>query len=387
MNYSRNLVFIAACCGIFLFGISLITLGSILPQLATEYNLTDINKGTLASLLPIGILIGSLVFGPVVDKYAYKYLLAVSILLILIGMLIIARASSFYQLGISFLLIGAGGGAINGATSSLVSDFSEDCGENKGANLSMMGVFFGLGALGMPLLISLLSTFFSYKSTITAVGLFMILPLIFILVINYPVPKQEQNMTLGNIAKLLKERVLILFSFILFFQSGWESLLNNWTTTYLIEDKAISEDYVLHFLTLFIAVFTIGRFIVGRLLKKYSAKKVLIFSTLIALTGSLTASISYNEILLAASLVLTGIGLAAAFPVVLGIIGDRYANWSGTAFGITLTIALLGNIIINYITGIVTEKYSFHSYSWILVCTGLCTTIMIIIGLLKKIND
>lgn len=387
MKYNRNLVFIAACCGIFLFGISLITLGTILPKLAIEYNLTEINKGTLASILPIGILIGSLVFGPVVDKYAYKYLLAVSILLILIGMLIIAKAASFYQLGISFFLIGAGGGAINGATSSLVSDFSEEYGENKGANLSMMGAFFGLGALGTPLLLSLLSAFFSYKSIIAGIGLFMIFPLIFIMLTNYPVPKQAHNMSMGNIIKLLKEGALILFAFIMFFQSGWESLLNNWMTTYLIEDKAIDGDKALHFLTLFIAVFTIGRFLVGLLLKKFSAKKILIGSTLLALTGSLTATISYNEIMLAASLALTGLGLAATFPVVFGMIGDRYANWSGTAFGIALTIALLGNILINYITGILTEKYSFHTFSWILVCTGFCTTTLIIIGLSKRIND
>ena len=47
-------------------------------------------------------------------------------------------------------LFGLGGGAVNGATNALVSDISE---KDKGANLSLLGVFFGLGALGMPFIL------------------------------------------------------------------------------------------------------------------------------------------------------------------------------------------------------------------------------------------
>ena len=53
--------------------------------------------------------------------------------------------------------IGFGGGIINGGTNALVADISA---ENKGANLSLLGVFFGIGALGMPLLLGVLSKHF-----------------------------------------------------------------------------------------------------------------------------------------------------------------------------------------------------------------------------------
>jgi hypothetical protein len=50
-------------------------------------------------------------------------------------------------------LIGFGGGAVNGATNALVADISD---KYKGANLSLLGVFFGIGALGMPLVLGIL---------------------------------------------------------------------------------------------------------------------------------------------------------------------------------------------------------------------------------------
>ena len=128
---------------------------------------------------------------------------------------------------------------INGAI------FSEDYGESKGSNLSMMGVFFGVGALGMPLLISLLSSWFNYRLIIMGVGFFMLLPLLYILLIDYPKPKQAHEMSLKGIGKLLKTVSLIVLSMILFFQSGWESLLFNWTTTFLIEVKKTAGNHAL----------------------------------------------------------------------------------------------------------------------------------------------
>ena len=61
--FNKKLVFWAACFGILLFGIGLITLGSIAPDLKTKFSLDDVSAGTLFSILPIGILTGSLFFG------------------------------------------------------------------------------------------------------------------------------------------------------------------------------------------------------------------------------------------------------------------------------------------------------------------------------------
>ena len=67
---SKNiLVFIAACAGMFLFGITLITLGSVATDLRSKFQLSGTDAGTLFSILPFGILTGSLVFGPVCDRY------------------------------------------------------------------------------------------------------------------------------------------------------------------------------------------------------------------------------------------------------------------------------------------------------------------------------
>ena len=73
--YNRKLNFLASCFGILLFGMGIITLGSIQPDLQERFSSDDFSAGTLFSILPIGILTGSLIFGPVCDRYGYKLIL------------------------------------------------------------------------------------------------------------------------------------------------------------------------------------------------------------------------------------------------------------------------------------------------------------------------
>ena len=71
----KNLVFAAACLGMLLFGIVFLSLGSVNNMLAERFRLDDRAIGTLTALLPFGILIGSLVFGPIVDRFGYRWML------------------------------------------------------------------------------------------------------------------------------------------------------------------------------------------------------------------------------------------------------------------------------------------------------------------------
>jgi MFS family permease len=76
--YRRKLIFWSACAGMLLFGTSIIALGSIAPDLTGKLNLDEISSGTLFSIMPIGILAGSMLFGPIADRFGYKFLLAFS---------------------------------------------------------------------------------------------------------------------------------------------------------------------------------------------------------------------------------------------------------------------------------------------------------------------
>ena len=123
-SYHKNLVFTAACIGMCFFGVSMITLGAVLPSLIAKLNLSGLQTTSLVTFLPLGMLAGSLIFGPIVDRFGHKALLVPSCIIVLLGMEGLAFFESVPLLQASIVGIGLGGGILNGETNALVSDIS-----------------------------------------------------------------------------------------------------------------------------------------------------------------------------------------------------------------------------------------------------------------------
>lgn len=64
-------------------------------------------------------------------------------------------------------------------------------------------------------------------------------------------------------------------------------------------------------------------------------------------------------------------GLASTFPVILSIIGSRYASLSGTAFSVALVIALIGQTLLNSLTGIISQGYGIVVYPYMMIVSLL----------------
>lgn len=356
--YNKKIIFAGACLGMLFFGIGLITLGSVVPGLKMKYALDDIAAGALFSILPFGILIGSLVFGPFCDSYGYKLLLFLSCIFLFAGFQGIAYAPSATVLKCCILVFGIGAGAINGATNALVSDISEN--QRKGASLSLLGVFFGLGALGMPFVLGILQRRYSYETIVSVVGFVILVVSIFYLFIRFPAPKQATGVSIVKNFYIIKDPLLLLIAFFLFCQSSFEAIINNWTTTFLRYRIGIEVDKSLFALSLFVAGMTVMRLLLGSVLKNVPVAKLWAGCFAMILAGLLLLSFATSFFVSAAALVLAGMGLAAGFPIMLGFVGRRYENLSGTAFSLVLVIALAGNMIINYVMGAVAQAYGIR---------------------------
>ena len=355
--FNKNLVFWAACAGLLLFGIGLITLGSVAPDLRSKFNLDEISSGTLFSIMPLGILAGSLVFGPICDKYGYKLLLVVSSLLMCVGFEGIAYTRDLTLLKLSVFFFGLGGGAINGATNAVVSDISATY---KGAQLSMLGVSFGIGALGMPMVVGLLRNQMSSDNILGLVGLFAVAVAVFFATTKFPEPKQRQGFPIRQSFALVKDNLLLLIAFFLFCQSSFEAIINNWTALFLVDRLAVQPEDALYGLSLFVAGLTVMRLLTGSVFRKTNVFTIMFVSFILILAGLLLLKTSVSLSMAMVALILLGAGLAGGFPIMLGIVGDRYSKLSGTAFSFVLVIALIGNMLINYTMGIIAQHYGIQ---------------------------
>lgn len=380
--FNKKIVFLSACFGMLLFGVTLITLGSVAPMLIIRFNLDQLASGTLFSILPFGVLTGSLLFGPFCDKYGYKQLLAFSALLIGIGFEGIAFSSSFLLLKVCIFLFGLGGGAINGATNAVVAEISV---KDKGANLSLIGVFFGLGALGMPFILGFLENTVPTRVIVACVGILAFIAVVVFSCISFPLPKHVNGFPIRRGLALLKDRVLMVIALFLFCQCSFEAIVNNWTTAYLIKQVGVSQSKALYALSLFVVGMTLMRLLMGSVLRSWSVKGILAISFVLLLSGITLLNTSiYLEAI--AGLVLMGAGLAAGFPVMLSIVATRYSDLSATAFSLVLVMALFGNMVINYLMGMLANTYGIRYLVYMAFAELIVMTILglLVLGVQKN---
>ena len=380
-SFNKNRVFTAACIGMCFFGIAMITLGAVLPALTEKLSLDNLQATALVAFLPLGMLVGSLVFGPIVDRYGHKALLIPSCIVVWAGLLGLSCFSSIPLLQLSIVCIGLGGGILNGETNALVADIYDE--NEKGSRLSFLGVFYGLGALGIPSLLSFLSEYYSFETILQGIGLLMLVGILFCLPIRFPAPKQAQGFPIKEGVKLLKEKGLLLLSFILFFQSGIESVCNNWSALYFNQSTSIPENQALLTLTCMLIGMTVARMLLVVLFKKIKQELVLTYSLLLTIVGYALLTFSPDVIRACTGMTLIGAGLASTFPVIFSILGSRYPTLSGTAFSVALVVALIGQNVMNSTMGIASQQLGSVIYPYFMM-GSLCLMLLLFKITLKK---
>lgn len=379
----NQLIFAAACAGLFLFGVGVITFGSIAPDLKTKFALDEVSIGGLFSLFPIGILVGSLSFGPITDRFGYRLLLATCSAMLALGFVGIGLASAIWMLQLSIVLIGLGGGAINGATSALVADISA---ENKGARLALFGSFFGLGALAMPFVLGVLRDIVSFETIVLVIGGLTFLLTFLYLGLTFPPAKQIEGVSMAQVGKMLQHPGLLLIGAFLFWQNCNEALINNWTTSYLLDHQHLDGRWTLYALSSYVAALSFMRIATGSFLRKIPATRLLLFSMLLLVLGAVIMGWFSGLLWTFAGLILLGLGLALGFPVMFGLSSSLFPQTSGTAIGIILVLSLFGNLLMNYMMGYLAQAWGIGIFAESLLFTTVLQGVFCWIVLRKVIE-
>lgn len=357
LTYHPRRVFAAACLGLLLFGIVLTTLGTVLPSITERFDLARTDAGSLFSLMSLGIVVASVVFGPIVDRYGYRWLLTASAALVLLGLLGVAFAPAFGILAPAVLVTGFGGGIINGATNALVADVSTD---NRSGGLNLLGVFFGIGAFGLPLTLGLLIDSLGYTGVLAIMTVPIAFVLIFFLTIHFPAPKQPHGFPLRDALRIARDPVTLLFGAILFFQSGLEITVGGWTATFVGEVLGVRPEHAMFFLSLYWAGMTSARLLLGTRFAHIATPRALLPCMAVALAGALLLITARSVIPAAIGVFITGAGFAGVFPIVLGMVGDRHPDLSGTAFSLVLVVATGGGAFMPLLTGALADAFGLR---------------------------
>jgi fucose permease len=344
----RSLIF-SAWAGIFVFGIVMAILGAILPSLFERLQFSKSAAGDLFFFMNLAMLGMSVVFGPVVDRFGYRIFLALCCLLVAGSFVIFTIAPTYSFLVAAALLLGVGGGGLNGGSNALTSDLNP---ESRGAALNLLGIFFGFGALLIPFLIGTLLGSLGLSVILVIAAVLSLIPFVLFLVFRFPAAKHAQGFPLRRAARVIGHPLLWLCGFLLFFESGNEFTVGGWISTHLNESFRFSQMSASLVLAGYWGAMMVGRLIVSKkLVRVWKDETLILSSAALALVGTAVVAAAPSGALAAAGVVLAGLGFAAIFPTTLAVAGEAFSDLTGTAFSVIFVIALAGGMTAPWLVG------------------------------------
>jgi fucose permease len=176
---------------------------------------------------------------------------------------------------------------------------------------------------------------------------------------------------------------LILFAFLLFFQSGFEGIIGSFTPKFL-ENSGMAPDAATLSLTWFTIGMLSGRLFLGMAMKKLKDNPTLYLYLSIALAGVALLYWTSDTAWIYTATALLGWGVGATYPVVFNYLGATFKNLSGTAFSIAIFIALWGQFAFNKIIGIFFDQ-AHYAYFPVMLAIAV-VMMMVILPIAKKKN-
>jgi len=360
MNFRRRRLFVAACGGMFMFGIALVLLGTLfgLPGMRGRMGLTDmIRQGDLQSLLLLGVLVSTILCGPLIDAYGNKVVLTTSSVLSAFALAELAGAKGFRAACIGSLLLGIGGGGLNMATNALVSEIYED---ERGKKLNQLAVFFGVGALFIPLVAASALTLVTMPQLmLIAAALAALLAAVYA-GLTFPPARESRHVSWREPLKVVRYPGVVLFGLLLFFESGNESALTGWTSTWVASSGA-SARTATYVLAMFQAMMMTGRIAASGVLRWITEEQLVFGSVVASLVAMLLLLMARSVQTMAVVVTVAGLAFAAIYPTILAVAGNRYQEYAATVFSMLFTLGLSGAMVYPWSIGHLAQKWGVRA--------------------------
>src|SRR5215469_3737957 len=314
-------------------------------------------QGHLFLLLYLGIFISSLVVGPLVDYVGYKANLLVSSALVSAAMVGFALAHSFASAAIAAVWLGVGGGGLNMCTNTLVSDVY---GDERGPMLNLLGIFFGIGAICVPLLAASIEGRFRIPQLFVSCAVLAAVCALGYALLSFPPARASQAFSLREVVGVAKYQGVLLLAFILFLESGNEACIGGWTSTF-VNTIGYSARTATLVLATYWAALMVSRVVAARVLQGMGKSHLVLIIALISLLGCAVLLATRSLLLLFTGTALIGVSYGPIFPTTLAIAGDRYSERAGTVFGLLFSIALTGGMLFPWTVGQVSQRLTVRA--------------------------
>ncbi len=348
---SRLAVRRLACLALLAIGLIAGAAGPALPGIRETFHVSLGQLGLLQVTGALGYLSAAFVAGVLADRIGTRTVLLGGTAAVLSGIAWFVGTGSWIAAIIASTVFGCGVGVLDGVINTLVSEHSGDA---RGADLNLTHGFFGIGAVGAPMLGGLLLSIGLGWHAVYAPGFVATLAtgvLAWRLRLDRAPTAREATPSLA----VLGTPVLGLLALILALYVGVELSVGNWLFTHL-KTAFDATDVVAGAATaLYWAGIMVGRFAMGTIGARIGPHQLILGNATVSALALAGALVAPTLALAVVALTVLGVAIANIFPAVIAIAGAAYPHARGTVTGALIATGGIGGAIFPWLTGVIAE--------------------------------
>ena len=371
----------------FILGFGGAIVGPLIPVLADFFKVRLDVIGTILSMNAFGILIATLFSGIVAERFGKKNIFIAGCILLIGSFLSIYFSSGLALFTAGYAIFGISLGMVQVNAISIISDFYL---LNRSKMLlrvltgTSLGSFVVPGIVSIVLLKNINWKYIFLSIAILNTALLIIMAALKILGTGKTQEKEElKSLFIAN-KNLFKSPIVILCGVISFLHYGTNMAFSSWFTTYFKgQDVSVSKSSLL--LSIYLFVFGMGMFLKSFVFTRFDEKKVMFYSSLLAFVFLFISIFTQH---LAAKFILIlffGFSFAAVGALALAAAIKQHQRYSGSVTSIIGSFGYTGVVVLQYLTGYLTENFSASSMIYVsLASVFLMVILTSLLGHSKK---
>ena len=349
--------------------------GAAWPILQTQMGVPLAWAGFVTMTISGGTILASLLSDRLTFRFGAARVTACSVVATAVALLGFSRATQFWMLVAWAVPLGLGAGAVDAALNNFVAlHFSSK-------HMSWLHCFWGLGASVSPYIMGFfLSRELRWDRGYLTVGLIQ-LALSAVLFASLPLWKKATALetqaeartapkTLRQIAAL-PGIFYVLFGF--FAYCAIEAIAFTWTSTYLVNVRALSPESAARFASLFYLGMTVSRFVTGFVADRLGDRRMIRLGYFVVFAGLLLVVLPFSSPLpCLVGLVVAGFGCGPVYPAVIHATPTLFGKENSQAVvGVQMASAYCGSTFMPPLFGWVADAFGIGLFPFALVLFAL----------------
>ena len=328
-------------------------LGSGWPTMQVAFGVPSSYAGYVSMSISFMTIISALLSPRMIRRFHTKWIVIVSILLTVMGLLGFSMSSSYWMLFLFVIPYGLGAGAIDASVNHYVAN------NYSGSVMNFLHCFYGVGAVISPNIMALALSRARWNEGYRWTA-YIQMAILLVCILSFPLWKKNENGDDGEeeagagIRETLKVPGVILTLIGFFAYCSGEATCFLWTSSYFAGIKeGLSDGLIASFGSLIFGGLMLGRLISGIVSNRLGDRLLIRMGIAVELIGILMVMLPISHFLPAAiGFVVIGTGMGPVYPAIQHMAPENFGKrYSAAAIGLQMASAYVGSTFMPMVFG------------------------------------